>query len=52
LVGYVVRFGEGVDAVASRRYPVRISLAEPNARIESLAAPDPNPNPGDDRASN
>ena len=52
IVGYVLSFGMGDTAVASRRYPVRISLAAHDAPIESLAATDPNPDPGDDRASN
>lgn len=52
IVGYVLTFGTGGTAVVSRRYPVRVSLAAHDAPIESLAATDPNPDPGDDRASN
>jgi hypothetical protein len=52
LVGYVLAFGPEANPVVSRRVPVRISLSEPDAPIESLAAVDPNPQAGDQRAAN
>ena len=52
LVGYVLAFGPAADPVVSRRIPVRIVLSEPDAPIESLAAVDPNPQAGDQRAAN
>jgi hypothetical protein len=51
LVGYVLEFGPESDPVVSRRFPVRISLTDLDAPIESLASEDPNPQGGDDRAA-
>jgi hypothetical protein len=51
LVGYVLEFGPESDRVVSRRFPVRISLTDLDAPIESLASEDPNPQGGDDRAA-
>jgi hypothetical protein len=52
LGGYVLEFGPETAPVVSRRFPVRISLADFDAPIESLTTNDPNPQEGDDRASN
>ena len=52
LVSYVVVFGDGEDRVVSRRFPVKISLTETGAVVESLMTLDPNPEEeGDARAS-
>lgn len=52
LVGYVLAFGSGSAPAISRRVPIRLSLTELDAPIESLAAQDPDPTAGDARAAN
>lgn len=50
IVEYSLAYGEGEERVVSRRQVVRLSLTEPEALPEPLAALDPAPHGGDDRA--